>query len=92
MSATVLIPRHLARHFNTKSRIDVEASDLKTALEIVSRDFNLDDALLTRDGDLQPFIRILIAEDLITSSKAGDLAQVNVAGKMVQIMTAFAGG
>jgi hypothetical protein len=91
MSATVLIPKHLARHFNSKSQIDVEASDLKTALEIISRDYDLMDILLTIDGHLQ-FIRIVIDKDLVTSGKAGDLAQVGVAGKTVHILTAFAGG
>jgi hypothetical protein len=50
MSVRVLIPRHLARHVNDKSELDIEASDLRTALEVLSRDYQLGDILLTRDG------------------------------------------
>jgi hypothetical protein len=91
MSATVVIPNHLARHFKT-SKIDIEASNLKGALETVSRDYHLDGILLNAEGHLQPFIRIVVDNDLITSRGASDLGQVSVAGKTIHIMTAFAGG
>jgi hypothetical protein len=92
MSVRVLIPRHLARHVNDKSELDIEASDLRTALEVLSRDYQLGDILLTRDGHLQAFIRVVIDECLVMSRKAEDLSQVAVSGKTVEIQSGFAGG
>lgn len=92
MSVRVLIPRHLARHVNDKSELDIEASDLRTALEVLSRDYQLGDILLTRDGHLQAFIRVVIDESLVMSRKADDLSQVPVSGKTVEIQSGFAGG
>jgi hypothetical protein len=92
MSVRVLIPRHLARHVNDKSELDIEASDLRTALEVLSRDYQLGDILLTRDGHLQAFIRVVIDECLVMSRKAEDLSEVPVSGKTVEIQSGFAGG
>ena len=92
MSVKVLLPKHLGRYLNDKSEIDVEASDLKATLELLSRDYKLEDILLARDGCLQPFIRVVIDDRLVTSRKAEDLSRVAVAGKTVKIIAAFAGG
>ena len=92
MSVKVLIPKHLGRYLNNRSEIDVEASDLKAALEILSNDYKLDGIFLTREGHLQAFIRIVVDENLVTARKAEDLRQIGVAGKIVEIQTAFAGG
>jgi hypothetical protein len=92
MSVRVLIPRHLGRFVNGRSEIEVEASNLKATLDILSRDYQLDDVLLTRDGHLQAFIRIVIDDRLVTSRKAEDLSQVPVADKTIEIQSAFAGG
>jgi len=92
MSVKVVVPKHLGRHVNNQSEIDVEASDLKATLEILSRDYRLDDILLTRQGHLQAFIRVVVDQDLVTARKAEDLSQVAVAGKTVEIQSAFAGG
>jgi hypothetical protein len=92
MSVRVLIPRHLARHVHDRSELDIEASDLRTALEVLSRDYQLGDILLTRDGHLQAFIRVVIDECLVMSRKAEDLSQVPVSGKTVEIQSGFAGG
>ena len=92
MSVKVLIPNHLSQYVNHQSELEVEAADLKGMLERVSRDYNLDDTFLTRDGDLQSFIRLIVDEQFVTMTKAEDLASVPVAGKTVEIKTAFAGG
>ena len=63
MSVKVVIPKHLGRHLKTgDSEIDVEASDLKATLEILSRDYDLEDVLLTREGHLQAFIRVVLPQ------------------------------
>jgi hypothetical protein len=92
VSVKVLIPKHLGRYLNNKSEIDVEATDLKAALEIVTRDYQLEDILLTREGHLQAFIHIVIDDHLVTSRKAEDMSRVAVAGKTVEITAAIAGG
>ena len=92
MSVTVLIPKHLGRHVGNKSQISVEASDLKATLETLSRDYHLEDVLLTRDGHLQGFIRLIIDDQFVTATSAEDLRRVAVAGKRVEIQSAFAGG
>jgi hypothetical protein len=92
MSVKVLIPKHLGRYVNDKSEIDIEASDLKATLDILSRDYELEDIFLTREGNLQAFIRVVVDEALVTARRAEDLRQVAVSGKTVEIQTAFAGG
>jgi hypothetical protein len=92
MSVKVVVPKYLCRHLNNRSEIDVDASDLKAALEILSRDYRLEDILLTSDGNLQAFIRVVIDEHLVTARRNEDLRQVGVAGKTIEIQSAFAGG
>ncbi len=92
MSVKVLIPRHLTRFVGDRSEIDVEASDLRSTLEILSRDYSLDDILLGPRGNLQAFIRIVIDDNLVTSRTAEDLGRVSVAGKTIEITSGFAGG
>lgn len=92
MSVTVIIPKHLGRHVGNKSEISVEASDLKATLETLSREYNLEDILLTRDGNLQGFIRLVVDDQFVTVKKAEDLSRVAVAGKTVEIQSGFAGG
>jgi len=92
MSVKVLIPRHLARFVGDRSEIDVEATDLRSALEILSRDYSLDDILLSPKGHLQSFIRIVIDDALVTSRSADDLGRVAVGGKTIEITSGFAGG
>jgi hypothetical protein len=92
MSVKVHIPKHLTRHFNNRSEIDIEAADLKTALEIVSRDCHLEDILLTPEGHLQPFIRVVVDDQVVASKTTGGLNDVVVAGKSIRILSAFAGG
>ena len=92
MSVKVLIPRHLARFVGDRSEIDVEATDLRSALETLSRDYSLDDILLSPRGHLQSFIRIVIDDALVTSRSADDLGRVAVDGKTIEITSGFAGG
>ena len=92
MSVTVIIPKHLGRHVGNKSQISVEASDLKATLETLSRDYHLEDILLTRDGNLQGFIRLVVDDQFVKAKKAEDLSRVAVAGKTVEIQSGFAGG
>ena len=92
MSVKVVVPTHLSRHLNNRLEIDVDASDLKATLEILSRDYRLEDILLTSEGHLQAFIRVIIDEHLVTARRTEDLRQVAVAGKTVEIQSAFAGG
>jgi hypothetical protein len=92
MSVKVVMPTHLGRYLDNKSEIDVEASDLKAMLEILSHDYKLEDILLTREGHLQSFIRVVIDEHLVTLRNAEELSQVDVSGKTVEIRSAFAGG
>ena len=92
MSVRVVVPKHLSRFLNNRSEIDLDALDLKTALEILSREYGLEDILLTAEGQLQAFIRLVIDEELLTSRTGADLSLVPVAGKTVEIQAAFAGG
>ena len=92
MSVKVIVPRHLCRHLNNQSEIDVEASDLRATLETLSRDYGLEDILLTSEGHLQAFIRVIIDEQLVTARKTDDLSRIAVAGKTLEIQSAFAGG
>jgi hypothetical protein len=92
MSVTVIIPKHLGRHVGNKSQISVEAADLKATLETLSRDYHLEDILLTREGNLQGFIRLVVDDQFVTVKKAEDLSRVAVAGKTVEIQSGFAGG
>ena len=92
MSVRVVVPRHLSRFLDNRSEIDLDALDLKTTLEILSRDYGLEDILLTSEGHLQAFIRVIIDEQLVTARKTDDLSRIAVAGKTLEIQSAFAGG
>ena len=92
MSVKVVVPKYLCRYVNNRSEIDVDASDLKAALDILSRDYRLEDILLTREGHLQSFIRIVIDDTLVTARRTEDLSLVAVGGKTIEIQSAFAGG
>ena len=92
MGVRVVVPRHLSRFLNNRSEIDLEAPNLKTALEILSRDYGFEDILLTSEGHLQAFIRLVIDDELLVSRKGADLSLVPVAGRTVEIQSAFAGG
>jgi hypothetical protein len=92
MSVKVVVPTYLCRRLNNRSEVEVDAADLRAALEILSRDYSLEDILLTRDGHLQSFIRIVIDEHLVTARRTEDLSRVTVAGKTIEIQSAFAGG
>ncbi len=92
MSVKVVVPKHLRRHVDHRSEIDVEASDLGATLEILSRDYRLEDILLTREGDLQAFIRLILDEELVTARRTEDLRRIAVTGKTLEIQSAFAGG
>jgi hypothetical protein len=92
MSVRVVVPRHLSRFLNNRSEIDLDALNLQATLEILSRDYGLEDILLTSEGHLQTFIRLVIDEELLVSRKGADLSLVPVAGKTVEIQSAFAGG
>ena len=92
MSVRVIVPRHLSRFLNNQSELDVDAVDLKTALEILSHEHGLEDILLTSNGELQAFIRLVIDEELLVSRKGADLSLVPVAGTTIEIQSAFAGG
>ncbi|MEO7275597.1 MAG: hypothetical protein ABIX28_00550 [Vicinamibacterales bacterium] len=92
MSVKVLIPRHLTRFMGDRSEVEVEATDLRSALEILSREYALEDILLNPKGHLQSFIRIVIDNDLIASRSAEDMSRVAVGGKTIEITSGFAGG
>ena len=92
MSVKVVVPRHLRRFLNNRSEIDLDAMDLKATLEILSREYGLEDILLTSEGHLQAFIRLVVDEELLMPAKGADLSLVPVAGKTVEIQSAFAGG
>jgi hypothetical protein len=92
MNVKVMIPKPLISQFSGRSEIDLEATDLKSALDILARDYNLSDILLTREGHLQSFIRVIVDEHLVMLRNAEDLRQVPVAGKTLEIQAPFAGG
>jgi hypothetical protein len=92
MSVRVIVPKYLGRHLDNRCEIDVDAADLKAALEILSRDYSLEDILLTSEGHLQAFIRVIIDEHLVLARRGQELSQVAVAGKTIEIQSAFAGG
>jgi hypothetical protein len=92
MSVRVVVPRYLSPFLNNRSEVDVEAVDLKTMLEVLSREHGLEDILLTSSGDLQAFIRLVVDDELLMSRKGTELSLVPVGGKTVEIQSAFAGG
>jgi hypothetical protein len=92
MSVKVVVPKYLCRHLNNTPEIEVDASDLKTTLEVLSRDYSLEDILLTREGHLQSFIRVVIDDHLVTARRTEDLSRIAVTGTTIEIQSAFAGG
>ena len=92
MSVTVLVPGPLAARLNGRSSIEIEASDLLTTLETLSRHCQLDDGLLRDDRHLQRYVRVAVNGELVRARTPEDLQRVAVAGKTVEIAVALAGG
>jgi molybdopterin converting factor small subunit len=92
MPVTVLVPGQLAARLNGSASVEIEASDLLTTLETLSRHCQLDDGLLRDDGHLQAYVRVAVNRERVTARKPEDLQRVAVAGKTVEIAVALAGG
>jgi hypothetical protein len=92
MMVTVIVPRQLAGWRKRQPRLQVAAADLKSTLEIVSREYQLDDGLLREDGRVQAFVRITIDGRPVGSRMPDDLARIAVAGTTVAITVALACG
>jgi hypothetical protein len=92
MPVTVLVPTLLGARLNGGTSLEIEASDLLTALAIVSRRCGLDDGLFRDDGHLQAYVRVAVNRQRVTARTPEDLERVAVAGKSVEIAIALAGG
>lgn len=92
MSVRVVIPRPLSRHVGNREAVDVEVGDLQAMFEALSETYDLHGVFLTPEGDLQPYIRVIVGERLLTATRRDQLGGVKVAGETVEITTAFAGG
>ena len=92
MPVTVLVSGPLAARLNGSSSVEIEASDLLTTLETLSRHCQLDDGLLRDDGQLQAYVRVAVNQELVMAKKPEDLARIPVAGRTIEIAVALAGG
>jgi hypothetical protein len=86
------LPKALARHTQGARELDVAGRTLQEALSTLTSDHGLGTAILREDGSLQPYVRIVIDQELLNAASLADLNSVVVEGKTVQLKTAFAGG
>lgn len=92
MSGTITLPSALARHTDGQSIISTDESSLGQALKALSNQYSLGDAILNSEGQLQPYIRVVISNKMLGKSQLGNPDEVALDGTMVELKTAFAGG
>lgn len=89
--ATIIIPTPLRKFTNQKTRLDVEGSSVKEAIDDLTLNFpDLKKHLIDDDGKLRTFVNIFVGDDDIRDLQKGD-TKVGP-DTVVSIIPAIAGG
>ena len=89
--ATVIIPTPLRKFTNQKTRLEVEGSNVKEAIEELALNFpDLKKHLIDENGQLRTFVNIFVGDDDIRNLQKGE-TKVNT-DSVVSIIPAIAGG
>lgn len=92
MTTRISLPSALARHTGGNSNVTTAARSLYDALSDLTEQYSLGDVLLNEDGSLQPYIRVVIDNSMLSKTALQDLTNINISDKEVELKTAFAGG
>jgi molybdopterin converting factor small subunit len=89
--ATIIIPTPLRKFTNQKTRLEVDGSNVKEAIEELALNFpDLKKHLLDENGQLRTFVNIFIGDDDIRNLEKEN-TKVS-ADSVVSIIPAIAGG
>ena len=92
MDSTILIPSALARHTGGQTSVNTSEPSLGKALSALTEQFSLGEAVLTQSGDIQPYIRVVINNSMVSKAALRQPESIEIAGASVELKTAFAGG
>lgn len=92
MTSTISLPTTLARHTGGHSHVTTNESNLGEALRSLSSEYSLGDALITEQGQLQPYIRVVVDNRMLGSSQLDNPDAVELSETRIELKTAFAGG
>ena len=90
--ARFTLPKTLAKLTGGSTEVEADGDTLLECLTNLTGTYQLDDALLDTDGNMQPYIRVVMDDALVRDTSNAGLAAQAVSGGTVQIKTAFAGG
>ena len=89
--ATIIIPTPLRKFTNQKSRLDVDGSSVKEAIEDLTLNFpDLKKHLIDEKGELRTFVNIFVGDDDIRDLQKGETKVEPTT--VVSIIPAIAGG
>lgn len=88
----VTIPNALAKFTDGQTRLDVSADTLGAALQKLTEQHQLGDVVLGPNGDLQPYIRVVVDDTVVSGKSRSELDRISLNGSQVELKTAFAGG
>lgn len=89
---TITLPKTLARYTGGNAKIQTESATLYDALHALTDTYGLDTAILRENGDLQPYVRIVLGTRMIQGTSEADLKSLRLGGDSIELKTAFAGG
>lgn len=87
-----ILPKTLAKLTQGQTTLQVEGVSLFENLQALTSTYGLDDALVDASGRIQPYIRVMLGNELVAAASPEELAAVATGDQTVQIKTAFAGG
>ena len=86
------LPKSLARYTSGATQIDTEATTLEDALIQLTETYELGNAVLQKNGTIQPYIRVVVDGQILDKATLTNADEIDISGKLVQLKTAFAGG
>ena len=89
---TVTLPKTMAQYAGGETSVPVDADTLHGALRELTERWTLGTALLQEDGSLQPYLRVVVDDTMVSEGSPEALSAVPVEGRTVELKTAFAGG
>ena len=92
MTSRITLPSTLARHIGGQKQVITKESTLGMALRTLTSEYSLGDALLTDEGGIQPYIRVVIGSRMLDKNELSDPDEILLGDVSVELKAAFAGG
>lgn len=92
MTSTIHLPAVLARLTGGETKIPTTEPNLGQALHELSNKFSLGFAVLNEEGEIQPYVKLVINDSILPHKQIQDLQSIKLDNTSIEIKTAFAGG